>query len=347
MLGIIFNPHARKNLGHAERRLRALREAAGPEALIEVTSDVHEIRAALERFAAAAVCFVVCDGGDGAVHWVVNEAIALWGVDEAARRFVYMPSSAGTIDFMAAALGLRGGSLRLVGRLAEAIREGRQPRLVPLRTVDVQGTRAVDGEEVPFHRYAWAVAAAGMGANFYGPWYRSRLPGGPVRIVGLLGLGFAAAGARSALSGPLDRLRGQKLRQLEHDFLREMPGEVLLDGAPFVDRTGRRVESFNVVHAGSVHVNLGNVLKVFGDADDEHIHVHVGHLTPLETFVAVTDAARNRRFSTPRIYDGPARTLELRPAAGHELIPCLDGELFPGVRELRLAPGPEITFCHV
>lgn len=342
-IGLIFNPHARRNR-HKRKRSMLLQKCLGSRGILRITETVDEIPAALEELKEAGVRYLVADGGDGALHWVVNEAIRIWGEEHVRQELVFIPSHGGTIDFLARALGINGKPETIVQSLQQTLGDGQEVETVDANAIKIRAIRERNGQREELHRVAWAVAAAGYGANFYGPYYRSHFARGPVRIVALLAEGLSGAAIGTLFSGPLAKKKPKWIQRVEHDYVRSMRGSVVMNGKPFCNRTGQVMHEFNVVHAGSVRVNLGGVLKVFGDADSENLHVHVGFIPPLEIGGAVWDAARGREISHPDTYDGPARSLLIRAEQGTSLTPCFDGELFEDIVELELTPGPSLRF---
>lgn len=345
-VGVIFNPHARKNR-RRERRLNDLHAAVLGTGTIRATETVEDIEAALRDFARNDVRYIVADGGDGATHWVVNEAIRLFGLEEASQRFVYVTSRGGTIDYLSRVIGMSGTPERIVEQLVDDVHRGRRPREVLLPTMCVDGEQRVGGRWTPFLRYGWASAVAGYGANFYGPWYRSDRGAGAARIVGLLAEGLATAAGAGMMRGPLATKKPDWLAAREHAFLRTMRGEVRVDGQVMKDAMGQPLAEYSVVHAGSVPLNLSGVLKVFGEATPTEMHVHVGNLRPIDVPAALAQAARGERIRAANFYDGRARTLDVVPSGDTVLQPCIDGELFDNVGALSLRIAAQFRFARV
>ena len=345
-IAVIFNPHARKNRATA-KRVSQLARILDRDGGLYPTQELGEIETALQQAARLGQRYILVDGGDGASHWVVNEAIRLWGIDEVYERFVFATSRGGTIDFLSRAIGTTGNPRTILTKLQEQIRTDAGPELVDTPMLHATGEQLVDDEWQPFDRYVWASAIAGYGANFYGPWYRSPALNGAARIITLLGEGLATAGVEAALRGPLESLKPARQIRNEHDYLRPFHGEVHVDGAPFSDASGAAIRSFTVVHAASVPVNLGGVLKVFKGAEPPWMHVHVGALAAKGVPAVLLKAARNKPMHADDFYDGRAKRLELIPDQGVTLTPSLDGELFYGVGRLTLEMQGRVRFARV
>lgn len=344
-IAVIFNPHARKNRHH-ERRVLQMQKQLGGDGSVYLTASLEEIDAALRQADARGEHHLLIDGGDGAVHWVVNEAIRIWGIDEVAQRFVFITGRGGTIDYLSMAIGTSGKSPAILRALQQQVRSG-ELEIFEARTMSVRGVQIKNGREEVFQRYGWAFALAGYGANFYGPWYRDETLNGTLRILTLLAEAFTTAAFRPLFSDRFSDRKPAWLARNEHDFLRPFLGKVLVDGQPFRGNNNDVLSSFRVVHAGSVPVDLGGVIKVFHQATSEQFHVHVGDLSPSQVPPVLWQAARAKPLTGPNFYDGPASSLELQPDAGVTLVPSIDGELFDDVGPITIQLAGTIRFARI
>ena len=154
------------------------------------------------------------------------------------------------------------------------------------------------GEDL--NRYAFATALAGYGANFYGPFYAGETGRGAGRILALLGGGFGAAAVGAATTGPLRRFRPKFVDRAVHDFLRPLRGTVQLDGELFCGQDGEVLRQFTILHAGSVPVNLANVLRAFPLAEEGRPHVHVGYISAAAAVPALLRVAAGSTFNAKK-----------------------------------------------
>jgi hypothetical protein len=347
MIGLIVNPNSRKNR-HKPSRVRRFEKVLGRHGTVIETPSVDSIVPALERFAKEGRRYWVADGGDGALHWMINEAVRYFGPQRAASLAVYVPSNAGTIDFVAKAIGLEGSSLEIVARLAAAVAEGRTPSVVEVPVVSFNGLQTQYGDEAaPWRRVGFGCALAGFGANFFGPLYRGNKEYGGARIAKLLAAAFGAGLARSTLRGVLSPLKPDFVTRAEHEFLRPLRGEVKLDGVVLRGEDGRPVREHTVLHAGSVLVNLAGIFRVFPSAGEGKMHVHAGHVSVLEAARVLPGLMTGRSVShlLRDAYDGAASTLDVVCDPGEELAPVLDGEVFHRITELHASVGPHFTMA--
>lgn len=345
-VGVIVNPHAKRNRARRDR-VAEVQQILGDSALVVATMSVEDIGFQLERFMAAGVEYIVADGGDGTLHCVLNQAIARLGVD-AALRFSYLPSSSGTINYMARLVGLKGSSEDNLRRLRALLTRGLKPELVRFpsllntgRVIDSAGRTSVWG------CHSWSNAVGGYAANFHQRWYDSHEFEGAPRIVALFSEGLAAAALNSALRGPLAGLRPQWLEDLVQVYGPLLKGEILVDDEPFVAPDGSRLSEYSMVNVGAIPVNLAGVFRVFGQASERSIQVHVGQITPSELPAAAWKTFKNKGFGSDKFYDGPAQSLEVRCAPGETLRPALDGEVYHDLVEFRSEQGPLVSFVRV
>lgn len=347
MIGLIVNPNSRKNR-HKPSRVRRIEKVLGRHGCVIETPSVDSIVPALKRFADEGRRYWVADGGDGALHWMINEAIRYFGAQRAASIAVYVPTGGGTIDFVAKAIGMEGSPQEIVARLAAAVAEGRTPTLVEVPVVSFVGSQTMYGDEaVPWRRVGFGCALAGFGANFFGPLYRGNKEYGGPRIAKLLAAAFGAGFGQVAMRGPLAALKPGFLTRAEHEYLRPLRAEVKVDGTVLRGEDGRAVREHTLLHAGAVPVNLANIFRLFPRAGNGQMHVHAGHISVAEAARALPGLVTGRSVHhlLRDAMDGPATTLDVVCEPGEELTPVLDGEVFHRITELHATVGPRFTMA--
>lgn len=341
-VGVIFNPHARKNR-ISDRNIQKIRDAIGDLGIVVETRSIDEVASALKTFDKRGIRTIIADGGDGAMHWAIHEAVQVYGLDRALSEFRFAPSAGGTIDFIATALGLSGKPHEISARIAQAVAGEGSETIRELRSLKLTMTYANGQSET---RYVYGAALAGYGANFYGPFYRSYRFRGPIRIVGLLSYAFGAAALGGLFRGPLAHRKPEFVREAEYDYLRPLVGAVEVDGKP-VKGGGKSGREFNILQCGAVHINLGNVIKVFEAAEGDDFHAHAGFIPASKMLPEVIRAGIGKRIGAASVHDGATRSLRVSADAGHAMIPCLDGELFDDVTHITVERGPAFSFVIV
>lgn len=342
MIGLIINPNSRKNR-HKRGRVARFEKVLGKRGRVIETPSVDAIVPALKTFAAEGRRYWIADGGDGALHWMINEAVRFFGPARAAEAAVYMPTGGGSVDFVAKYLALKGDPHALVGRLADRVAEGHDPPTRDVPSLLLQGTQVAYGDETAdFRRYGFGNALAGYGANFYGPLYRGEGKHGPVQIARHITSAFGAAALGSAFSGPLAALKPGALKRAEEDYLRPLHAEVRIDDAVLRGDDGRAIHSHTALNCASLPLNLADIMRVFPRADGGQMHVHAGMVTAAEMARVFPGLMTGRSVNhlLSNAYDGPARTLEVTCRDGDEMTPVIDGELFHRITSLRVTMGP-------
>lgn len=342
MIGLIVNPNSRKNRNRRGRVAR-FEKLLGKRGRVIETPSVDAIIPALKTFAAEGRRYWIADGGDGALHWMINEAIRFFGAARAAEAAVYMPTGGGSVDFVAKHLKLDGDPHTLVGRLAEQVAEGRPPIVREVPSLLLQGRQVVYGDEpTEFRRYGFGAALAGYGANFYGPLYRGEGKHGPTEIARHIASAFGAAALRSAFVGPLAGFKPAALRRAEDDYLRPLRAEVRIDDAVLRGENGRPIHGHTALNCASLPLNLAEIMRVFPKADGRHVHVHAGDVSAAEMALSFPGLMTGRSVNhlLANAYDGPATSMAVECREHDEMTPVIDGELFYRITSLRITMGP-------
>lgn len=345
-IGVIVNPRSKKNLTRPDR-WQSLQEIIRGTGEVRVTRSLDELSRTAADFVEHRCAYVVADGGDGTLHWVVNKVREAL---EAARGRpsrpgdhpeypVIIPSNGGTIDCVARRVGIKGHADGILKVLNGAVREGRTLPIEPVETLFVEGVRVVDGVEQPFRRIGFAAAVAGAAQRFFREYYRVPVRG-PGRIAGLIGRIAGSIVIRSPVLSWLRFFPPEYYRYAD-EFVRPRNARVVVDG------TELPRHRFNVLNVGAFPINLGGVVRTFRCARDGRLHVHAGQLSRLELIVQLPRILLGRRVGSPRLYDGPARALRVLAQGDDLLEPAFDGEMFPGVREIVITPGPRIPMARI
>jgi hypothetical protein len=172
-LGVVLNPLACKNRATTDDRCARFRHIVGPWGEVHESrslDDLGEIVAGLLPGAS----HLVSDGGDGTLHWLINEVRSQDADPE--RWPAFVPSRAGTIDFVARKARVRGRADSIVSALAGAAKSDQPPPEVPLDTLSIDG-RSVDGTS--FQRVGFALAAGASAAAFSTGTTKLRILAGP------------------------------------------------------------------------------------------------------------------------------------------------------------------------
>lgn len=334
-IGVITNPNSRKNRNR-RRRLEQLRKIVGTRGLVRQTADVTELRPVLQEFAQSGMRYWVTDGGDGSLHWMLNEAAQVFGGLDQLHAGIpcAVPTNGGTIDFVARHAGLKGNAEDILRRLVELERRGKTAPSVEVPTILLRGKlEDSTGETRDFERLGFAAAVAGIGAGFFEKYYEVSQRGGTRAI-----LEVVAKGATAFVmgTGPLKGAATKGMQEYAETVRAVVPGTVWVDGRrlPYTKLTALNV--------GAFPINLGGVIKVFGKAEPgQTMHVMAGEISELGVVRNLPRLFRGRDVKSSRLFDAPAK--HLRAVASERTFKAvLDGEFIEGVREVEITLGPPV-----
>ncbi|MDP3277344.1 MAG: diacylglycerol kinase family protein [Deltaproteobacteria bacterium] len=342
MIGVVVNPFSRRNRGQTDVK-RRIERIVGDHGRVVETYSTDAIIPALRQFADEGRKYWVADGGDGALHWMINGAARYFGPEQATKIARYVPTGGGSVDFVAQGLGLARDPRTVLSQLVKTLEKGGEPKRVPLRTMELNGTQVLYGDiPTAFRRYAFATAFAGYGANFFGPLHEGSGEKSPARIAKLMATGFGAAAGRALLTGGLARFKPRVLAKAEESFLRAIHARVRIDGELHRDREGKVLTEHTVLQCAALPLKLAGILHVFPLANNEQLHVHAGRVSGVEAARVWPLLMTGKRVQhlLPDAYDGPARELQVQCEPGNEMHPVLDGEVFFRLTELTATLGP-------
>jgi diacylglycerol kinase family enzyme len=149
------------------------------------------------------------------------------------------------------------------------------------------------------------------------------------------------ASAPIALS-PLSRLPFGAWKSYAKEVFQPTPCKVTLDGMKLPG------DRFTGVHIASMSINLGNVLRFFGKADQPGLmNAIVGTPSPWGIIRNLPRMARGDEMRGRNILDRPCREMILE-ASGEELLaPIIDGEFYRNVSKLAFRIGPRVRIPKV
>ncbi len=336
-IGVVTNPNSKKNRlrpGRAER----LQAIVGEAGVVRETQTVAAIRPTVEEFIGRGVRYWVSDGGDGALFWLVNEAREALG--KGAGLPLIVPTNGGTIDFVAKKVGIRGQAEDILERLVRVEREGgRHPETeVPSFIVEGREVDPSTGAERRFEKIGFAGAIAGIGQRFFDKYYLDPLPGRTtvLKVIakGLASLALGQPGLRALPGIPAS------WRAYGNDLIKGMRARVRVDGRPLEG------EEWNAIHVGSIYVDLGGVVKLFRLAGSGKLHVMAGNPGVLAVVRNVPHLFTGGRMPN-EMFEAAAETLEVEATGDEPLAPVIDGEVFRGLRSVRVTPGPRVRIPQV
>ena len=337
-IGVLTNLNARKN---RSRRLNALASRFGDDYIVRETREISEIQPVLEEFIELGCDYWVSDGGDGTLHWMLNEGrqvLQRKGLWQSERPYpLLVPSNGGTIDFVARTAGIKGRTEQVVRTLADGLRAGRNFHTVELDTIEVRGHQPGDTPDTwSFKRIGFAIALGGAGQKFFSKFYErpNRNP-----------LGIIDISARTAV-GYLSTLPPFKWVPYVPADLRELGRHMLSGTRAEVVADGRRFDYgvYQGLHASSIEVDFGT-MRLFEHAREPGmLHIVVGALPAIEVIYKWTWYVVGKPIPGKQWHEFPGRSLDVEAAGGELLDPVIDGEMFYGFDRVSVRPGPRVAF---
>jgi len=324
-LGVVLNPYARKNRASNGDRCARFRDIVGPWGEVHESRSVDDLREIVAALLPRAT-HLVSDGGDGALHWLLNEVASQ--IADPERWPAFVPARAGTVDFVARKARLRGHPDSILHALTDAAVLGRPPPEIRLDTLRVDG-RSVDG--VSFQRIGFALAAGGVGCRFFDRYYEAPDPSRTaiIKIIARTIGGVAASMVRPGrASGP--------------DLFRPTRARVVIDGEEIATRM------HNALHAGAFDVSLGGVLRVFPQAREAGVlQFQAGEMSPAKIIAQLPALVAGGAVRGDRLRDTVGRKMAIAVEKGDEpLSPIIDGERFPGLEQLVVTVGPRVRIAR-
>jgi hypothetical protein len=257
---------------------------------------------------------------------------------QAVRLPTTLPTKGGTIDFVANNVGIEGDAEGILEALRGRVERGALIEETEVDSMSIDGVQLVDGQEVPFRTYGFASAVGGIGQRFYAKYYADPDPN-PRTIVKVVA--NAVASAPIALS-PLGKLPLGQLSTYAREVFAPTPCKVTLDGMLLPAR------EFTGVHIASMSINLGNVLRFFGQADQPGLmNAIVGTPSPWGIIWNLPRMARGKQMSGRNLLDRPCREMIVEATDQELLAPIIDGEYYKQVKRLVFRVGPRVRIPKV
>lgn len=340
-LGIITNPYAGKNASSSHRS-KELQRVIGQYGLVKESRNIDQLKSILSEFAAHKVPYIVCDGGDGTIHWVINTYLEVLHTHkrEAIENAmpIFVPTNGGTIDFLARKVGAQGGTFKILKRLNKLFAASEIPKPVALRTFMMEGKYTKEHLGKAYRKLAFSGALAGIAQKFFNKYYESHKPSMQTIIEVITKTFTSTAFKGSWFEGYVPK----DVAGYSSDVFDPVGVEVRVDGkqVPF-----KRINTLNV---GSIAIEIKGLIKLFANADrDKKLHMHVGFLEPFEVFANLGNLFAGNDYTGKQLVQTTAETIEILSKEPQGLNPCLDGELFTGMATAKLTIGPNIRFLGI
>jgi Diacylglycerol kinase catalytic domain len=327
-IGVIFNPHARKNIA-APGRSRELQNILGKWGEVHETHSAEDVRKVLEELLPR-ITHLVSDGGDGSLNWLVNDTEQC--IPDPHDWPTFVPSMGGSVNAVGRKAGVRGRPKEILRELAITAQADRPPPEMRLDTLALDG-ETKDGEK--FHRLCFGLAAGGVGNRFYDRYYDNHTHGRAdvVKVI--------ARSARDYVENKISPGHAVTPNYASKLFI-PTQARVVIDG----DEVPTREHRF--LHAGAIDLVIGGGFRLFPKAAEPGLlHFQAGNLRPSRIIVQMPRALRSGKIRGGfELCDRNGREMIIE-AEDEPLSPIVDGERYFDIVKLVARAGPLIRVARV
>ena len=330
-IGVITNPNARKNRDRPDRAQR-LQSIVGELGEVHETDTIDSIKPVLRDFLRKRARYWVADGGDGAMHWMMRMGMEVLQEEEFqnAALPLTMPTNGGTIDFIANNVGIKGDAEDLLAALRRRIEAGGLVEETEVDSMVIEGVEATPTGDIPFRSYGFAVAVGGIGQRFFSKYYEDSDPN-PKTIVKVV------TRALMSLPASMTPLRRMGFGSYAREIFEPTPARISIDGMILPG------EEFTGIHVASMSINLGGVLRFFGQADQRGLmNAIIGSPSPLGIAMNLPRMVRGAEMRGRNVLDRPCREMTVEARGESLLEPVIDGEYYRGLRKVSFRIGPRV-----
>jgi diacylglycerol kinase (ATP) len=301
-IGVITNPRSKANQKDpaSMRQLGYLLGSAGSP---YATKSLDDLYRAAEEFKRAQIDILGINGGDGTIHVTLTAFAKVYG-ETPLPQVAILPG--GTLNTIAAGIGLRGKPQDVLYEVIERYHQGEELPAVERHLLQVNG-------QVGF------IFGNGMIANFLGAYYATGKPSPSMgaRLVGkaVFGAAFHTAFARS--------------------LSQRWVGQVTVDGEAWAQRDFAAVTGATVTEIGLGFKPYHRALEKPG-----HFAILGIHCSPLALSLELGRIQRGRPVRRDKAISQVAR--EVLVESDEPFAYTIDGDLYRGATRLLLRTGPKL-----
>jgi diacylglycerol kinase family enzyme len=272
-IGIIINPHAKKNRKMKVNPVDLYRRIGGDFVEVRATRSLDEVFTVAEEFKSKGISYLGVCGGDGTLHHVLSRFLHVYRDRELPPLLIL---KGGTMDTISRSISLKGKGPEILNRLIAHIKEGREVKLYHRDTMKT-------GDKFGF------LFGLGITSNFLVEYYRGGDTGTWKAVK------VAAAGI----------IKGIFLSNA--GLFRKLDATVTIDGreVPFRDFLG-------VLAATVESVGIGFKILYRAYEKDRTFHVLATGLKPFEVVTRVWKLKTGTPIHHPRHFDDIASVLEVK-----------------------------------
>ena len=338
---VITNPYSGKNKPHSFW-VDTLQKLGEDVCLVKETRNLEQLKTILEEALENKIPYIICDGGDGTVHWIINTFLEIFEenkLDFEENIPILIPTNGGTIDFIAYKIGTTGGSKKIIPNFTYLIKRGKNlPKIHYLQTFTFKGIQQTGSKKHDFHKLGFAASISGLGPNFFKKYYKTKDPGVDTVVKIMTKVVISYLGKNLGKNSLLRPFIAKDIMHYNKVIFKPMKAKVLFDGKELP------IENFTTINAGSIHVNIKNLLQFFPKADNSNkLQVDAGDLTPTEIVQNIAMSMMSAPRAGKKMVEQLADTMDVYTVNDNDhFSPIIDGEFFEGLTECHLTIGPKI-----
>ncbi len=306
-IGIIINPHAKKNRRMKVNPVHLYRELGSDFVDVRATQSLDEVFHVAEEFQKAGVDYLGICGGDGTVHHVISRFHQVYK-NSALPPVVLLKG--GTMDTVSRTISLKGKGPEILTRLIDLLKKGQFPKLYTRDTILVE-------DKIGF------LFGLGITSNFLREYYRGG-DTGPVKAV------------KVAVGGIVKGIFNRNNEGLfERYNLR-----VVVDGKELWFNNFLGVLAATVESVGIGFKPLYRALE-----KDNTFHVIATGIRPYRLALQVLRIKSGKPLRDRNHFDDIAS--EIRALGQGKIQYMIDGDLYEVMGELKVQAGPRIQLVYV
>ena len=111
----------------------------------------------------------------------------------------------------------------------------------------------------------------------------------------------------------------------------------------WIDGEKLPIDGFRILNVGAIDIDIKGIFHCFPHAQEPGVmHVQAGAPSVVEVIANLPLLAAGADLSIANFVERPARELVAIAHQPHSIDPCIDGELYYGLSELRAVQGPAV-----
>ena len=135
-IGVIINPHARKNLKLKHKAIEQYKKIGGVQADVRITKDLDEVATVIQDFKRMGISYIAISGGDGTLHHVLLQMIKFYKSES-----------------MPPIVILKDGTMNVVSKSIKLKGKGDQILFELVKKINIENKVVFTGQQVDVYKY--------------------------------------------------------------------------------------------------------------------------------------------------------------------------------------------------